>query len=123
MKILITGVCGFIGYNLADYFLNQNKKIQIYGLDSMDKYYSVKLKQKRLKMLNNNKFFYFKKINLLSKKKINDYFSSKKFDIVIHLAAQAGVRYSLLNPRKYIDVNILGFLNIFLDLLNFQFYL
>jgi len=110
MKILITGVAGFIGFNLADYLLK--KKYKIYGLDNFDSYYSTKLKKKRLKILNKSKNFNFSKISIVNKKKLNIFFKNKKFDLIIHLAAQAGVRYSFKNPSKYIDTNILGFLNL-----------
>lgn len=112
MKILITGIGGFIGFSFANYLLSKKKKIKIYGMDNFDEYYDVNLKKKRISSLKKNKNFYFKFIDIRDKKKINYFFLKNKFDIVIHLAAQAGVRYSLVNPRKYIDVNIYGFLNI-----------
>ena len=107
MKILITGVAGFIGFSLAIQLLK--KKHQIYGIDNFDKYYSISLKKRRVNLLNRNKRFNFSKLDINNKKKLNNFFKKKKIDIIINLAAQAGVRYSLINPTKYIDVNILGF--------------
>lgn len=111
MKILITGVAGFIGFHVAKE-LFKNKKFKVHGIDNFDKYYSVKLKKKRIQLLKKNKKFIFNKIDITSKK-INSFFKKKQFDIVIHLAAQAGVRYSLINPEKYLNTNILGFSNLF----------
>jgi UDP-glucuronate 4-epimerase len=110
MKILITGVAGFIGFNIAEHLLKNNYKV--FGLDNFDKYYSISLKKKRLSILKKDKNFIFSKIDIINKKKLNIFFKKKKFDIIIHLAAQAGVRYSFINPGKYIDTNIFGFLNI-----------
>ena len=112
MKILITGVAGFIGYNIAADLLNNNH--YVYGLDNLDNYYSIKIKKKRLINLNKNKKFFFTKIDLNNKRKLDNYFNKKKFEIVIHLAAQAGVRYSFENPEKYINSNFFGFLNLVL---------
>ncbi len=110
MKIFITGSVGFIGFNLAN-FLLQNKKNKVYGIDCFDDYYSIKLKKKRLNLLKKNKNFYFKKVDICDYDSFKKYVGNKKFDIAINLAAQAGVRYSLINPQKYLKVNILGFLN------------
>jgi UDP-glucuronate 4-epimerase len=110
MNILITGVAGFIGFNLAKYLLN--KKYNIYGIDNLDSYYSILLKKKRLNNLRKNKRFFFNHLDIADKNKTNFFFKNKKFDLIINLAAQAGVRYSIKNPRKYIDTNIFGFLNL-----------
>ena len=110
MKILITGVAGFIGFNLAEYLIK--KKYTIYGLDNFDSYYSIALKKKRLTILNKNKNFIFSKVDIVNEKNLNNFFKNKKIDLIIHLAAQAGVRYSYENPSKYIDTNIFGFLNL-----------
>ena len=110
MKIFITGTVGFIGFNLAN-FLLKHKKNTVYGIDCFDDYYSVKLKKKRLNILKKNKNFYFKKIDICDYETFLKYVGNKKFDIAINLAAQAGVRYSLINPQKYLKVNILGFIN------------
>ena len=114
MKILITGSAGFIGYHLTKYLL-KNTKFKIFGCDSLNSYYSLSLKKNRLKNLLKFKNFKFFKINLKNSKKITSLFEKKKFDIVIHLAAQAGVRYSVQNPKSYLDNNIISFFNI-LDL-------
>lgn len=110
MNILITGVAGFIGFNFANYLLK--KKHYVYGLDNFDNYYSIKIKKKRLNILKKNKNFFFSKIDIVNKKQLNYFFKNKKIDIIVHLAAQAGVRYSFENPEKYIDTNIFGFLNL-----------
>lgn len=112
MKILITGVAGFIGFSLAENLLKNKKKITIYGIDNLDNYYSVKYKKKRLYILKKYKNFIFKKIDITNRNKIFQYFKNKKFNQVYHFAAQAGVRYSLINPKKYLDVNLYGFINI-----------
>ncbi len=110
-KILITGVAGFIGYSLANSLLNK-KKIVVYGIDNFDPYYSVLLKKKRIKQLNKFKNFNFRKINICDLAKLKILFKKNKFDKIFHFAAQAGVRYSLTNPKNYIDNNINGFFNI-----------
>ena len=112
MNIFVTGVCGFIGFNLARKFLQINPKAIVYGIDNFDDYYSIKLKKDRLKILREYKNFKFEKVNIFQKKKIKQYFKSKRFDFVIHLAAQAGVRYSLVNPKKFVDINLIGYLNL-----------
>jgi UDP-glucuronate 4-epimerase len=111
MKILITGVCGFIGYNLCKSLLN-NKLLSVIGLDSLNNYYSVKLKKKRLSLLEKNSNFIFYKINIINNNKLKKIFQNYKFDIIYHLAAQAGVRYSFTDPEKFIETNINGFSNI-----------
>ena len=109
-KILITGVAGFIGFALARSLLKSGSLV--YGIDNFEKYYSVELKKKRIKILKKYNDFYFNKIDFSSKKQIENFFKNKKFDCVIHLGAQAGVRYSLTNPEKYILTNFIGFINI-----------
>lgn len=118
MLILITGSAGFIGHHLAKKLLD--KKNFIIGIDSLNNYYSIKLKKIRNKILFNyskkNNFRYkFYKFDLNNKKKLSYIFKKYKIDIVIHLAAQAGVRYSIENPNVYIRSNLNGFFNI-LDL-------
>ena len=114
-NILVTGTCGFIGFHLTLKLLK--KKINVIGIDNMDDYYDVNLKTDRLKILKQYKNFKFFKENILNKKKLRNIFSKNKFNYVCHLAAQAGVRFSISNPQKYIDTNISGFQNI-LDLSN-----
>ena len=109
---LITGVAGFIGSNLAKKILKENKDIQILGLDNMNDYYDVKLKEYRLKELEKFENFKFIKGNLADKELINKIFEEYKPEIVVNLAAQAGVRYSITNPDVYIESNIIGFYNI-----------
>ena len=116
MKILITGVAGFIGFHLAQNLLKL-RKVKIFGIDNFDKYYSVKLKKKRIEILKKEKNFYFKKIDITSQN-ISRYLKHKNFDVVVHLAAQAGVRYSIINPEKYVSTNILGFANLFENINN-----
>lgn len=110
MNILITGAAGFIGYNLSNLLLE--KKHKIYAIDNFDNYYSTNIKKKRILLLKKNKKFLFQKVDITNKKKLKIFFKKKKIDLAIHLAAQAGVRYSLVNPQKYVDVNIFGFLNL-----------
>jgi len=112
-KILITGCAGFIGYHLTEKLI-KDKKYRIYGIDSLNNYYDISLKKKRLANL--TKFstskFNFYKIDLKQFKKIEALFKKHKFDYVIHLAAQAGVRYSITNPDTYISNNLFGFYNL-----------
>ena len=112
MKILITGVAGFIGFSLAYDFLKNSKKYQVYGIDSMDNYYSVKLKKLRVSKLKNFKNFKYFNKDITNRASLINFFKKKKFDIIFHFAAQAGVRYSNKQPKKYIKTNIFGFLNI-----------
>ena len=111
MNILITGSAGFIGYHLSIKLLS-NRKNYIFGLDNLNNYYDAKLKKDRLKNLKKYKNFNFNKIDISDKKKISSFFKKNKIDVVINLAAQAGVRYSLINPYSYVKTNIDGFLNI-----------
>lgn len=111
-KILITGCCGFIGFALAKKILLSSKSSKIIGIDILDNYYSVKLKKERLNELKKFKNFKFFKLNLKNSEKIKRTLKSKKFEIIYHLAAQAGVRYSIINKQKYFDANIHGFFNL-----------
>lgn len=108
----ITGVAGFIGSNLAKKILSENNDIQIVGLDNMNAYYDVKLKEYRLKELEEYKNFKFIKGNLADKEIVENIFKEYKPEIVVNLAAQAGVRYSITNPDAYIESNLIGFYNI-----------
>jgi len=109
-KILITGVAGFIGYHLADKLLNKN--YQIIGIDNLNDYYDPILKQDRLNNLKKFSNFEFHKIDFIQNNELTSIFNNNQFNQVIHLGAQAGVRYSITNPQFYIDTNITGFLNI-----------
>lgn len=111
MKILITGGAGFIGFHLSRKLLKKTEN-QIVVIDNLNDYYDVQLKEDRLKILRKYNNFKFIKMDLLEKGRLDSLFESEGFDIVIHLAAQAGVRYSIENPYAYIDSNIIGFLNI-----------
>ena len=125
MKVLVTGTAGFIGYHLANRLLSRGD--EVVGLDNINDYYAVTLKYARLEtagILRNNigeglaiqstiyPNYRFVKLNLEDRQGIFDLFQREKFDRVCHLAAQAGVRYSLQNPLTYMDSNIVGFLNI-----------
>jgi UDP-glucuronate 4-epimerase len=110
MNILITGCVGFIGFHCSKEYLN--KKNKIYGLDVINDYYDKKIKFKRLKKLKKYKNFIFAKIDLCNEKKLNKFLKNKKIDLVIHLAAQAGVRYSLDYTKKYMHSNVNAFFNL-----------
>ena len=111
MKILITGSAGFIGYNLAKNLL-EKKGFKIIGIDNFNDYYDVKLKKKRNILLKKYKNFSFYKLDISNKNKLKKIFKKNQIDFVFHFAAQAGVRYSIDHPRKYVESNILGFYNI-----------
>lgn len=111
MTILITGCAGFIGFHTSKEFLNKNKKV--IGIDNLNNYYSTKLKKNRLRLLKkNNKKFIFYKCDLLNFKRLNEIIKRNKIRFIIHLAAQAGVRDSIHNPKKYFNNNVIGFFNI-----------
>ena len=110
MKILITGSSGFIGFHLAKLLLENNHKV--HGYDSMNSYYDLNLKKARLNILKKYNNFNFTKANLENEKKLNNTFKKFKPKIVIHLAAQAGVRYSISKPRVYLKSNISGTFNV-----------
>ena len=118
MKILITGSAGFIGSNLVERLLTTESNVDIVGLDSVNDYYDARLKEYRLERLEAiakqqtaNKYT-FVKGNLADKALIDELFANNDFEIVVNLAAQAGVRYSITNPDAYIESNIIGFYNI-----------
>ena len=111
MQILITGAAGFIGFNLSKYLL-ENSKLKIFGVDNFNTYYSNSLKKDRIMELKKFRNFRFEKIDITNKKKLDIFFKKKKVSLIINLAAQAGVRYSLIKPTEYVDNNVLGFYNI-----------
>jgi UDP-glucuronate 4-epimerase len=110
MKILITGAAGFIGFHLAKRFLRAG--VAVFGLDNLNDYYSIQLKKDRLSLLQQEKGFHFEPIDLADAGALNEYFRTNQFTHVVNLAAQAGVRYSLINPKSYVDSNIVGFANL-----------
>ena len=111
MQVLVTGVAGFIGMHIAKQLLENGCKVV--GIDNLNDYYDIELKKSRLSQLNCKSYnFTFEKIDINETEKISNFFKKHKFELVIHLAAQAGVRYSIENPHIYIDTNIKGFLNI-----------
>ena len=109
MKILVTGVAGFIGYHLAKSLINAN--YDLVGIDNLNSYYDLDLKKARLTNLKKLNFSFYK-IDICDQKKLENLFLKYNFDVIIHLAAQAGVRYSIENPQEYIQSNINGFFNI-----------
>lgn len=109
-KILVTGSAGFIGFYICKRLLENG--MQVIGLDNLNDYYDVSLKQDRLKQIEKEKNFKFIRIDIAERDSMASLFQDEKFDIVVNLAAQAGVRFSLTNPHSYIDSNIVGFMNI-----------
>lgn len=109
-KVLVTGAAGFIGFHLSQLLMKQG--YQVIGIDNLNDYYDINLKYGRLDILEKEEDFTFYKIDLKDKEDIDNLFEKYKFDYVINLAAQAGVRYSLINPYAYVDSNLIGFVNI-----------
>ena len=110
MKILVTGAAGFIGSFTSKQFVEQGH--QVVGIDNLNDYYDVSLKESRLKWLAELDGFEFKKVELANRDEVEVVFAEHQFDRVVHLAAQAGVRYSIENPHAYVDSNLVGFVNI-----------
>lgn len=109
-KILVTGSAGFIGFHLSQKLLNQGE--YVIGLDNLNDYYDVSLKQARLNQLTPHPNFKFYHNDLVDRTAIQTLFNNNQISLVVHLAAQAGVRYSITNPYSYVDSNIVGFINI-----------
>ena len=110
MRILVTGAAGFIGHNTTRRLLARGDSV--IGLDNLNDYYDVNLKKSRLSQLQESANFSFRQLDVADREGMEKLFTTEKFDRVVHLAAQAGVRYSLENPRAYTESNITGFLNI-----------
>jgi UDP-glucuronate 4-epimerase len=110
MNILVTGAAGFIGFHLSKRLLEEGHSI--IGIDSLNEYYDVQLKKNRLTLLESMGGFTFLQLDLADREGMEDLFSKHRFERVVNLAAQAGVRYSLTNPHIYIDSNITGFLHV-----------
>jgi UDP-glucuronate 4-epimerase len=110
VKILVTGVAGFIGAALTERLLERGD--QVYGIDNMNNYYDVSLKEARLARLQGRSGFTFEKLDIVDRQAMPKLFEQHRFEAVMHLAAQAGVRYSIENPHAYIDANLVGFCNI-----------
>ncbi len=109
-KVLVTGAAGFIGFHLCKRLLSDG--CQVTGIDNLNDYYDVNLKKARLALLEPESGFDFRRIDLADKNGISSLFAEKEFDAVVNMAAQAGVRYSLVNPHIYTESNVTGFLNI-----------
>ena len=109
-RVLVTGAAGFIGFHLARRLLDDG--VGVIGIDNLNTYYDVGLKKARLKELADQCDFTFVKMDLADQKELQRLFGEYRFDVVVNLAAQAGVRYSLENPQAYVNSNLVGFVNI-----------
>jgi UDP-glucuronate 4-epimerase len=109
-NVLVTGAAGFIGFHLCQRLVNDGARVT--GVDNLNRYYDVSLKEARLGRIKSAENFTFVKLDLADRAGMENLFSSNHFDVVVNLAAQAGVRYSLTNPHAYVDSNLIGFVNI-----------
>ena len=112
MRILVTGAAGFIGSNLVKTIYKKMENVEVVGIDNMNDYYDPRLKEERLAQLQNYPGFTFVRGSIADKALIDNIFAEHKPQIVVNLAAQAGVRYSITNPDVYIEANLIGFYNI-----------
>src|SRR6266850_3897406 len=110
MKVLVTGAAGFIGSTLTHHLLDRGD--EVVGIDNLNDYYDVRLKQARLERLLARAGFLFQKLDIVERKPMSELFAAGKFGAVVHLAAQAGVRYSIENPSAYVDANLVGFMHV-----------
>jgi UDP-glucuronate 4-epimerase len=110
MKVLVTGAAGFIGYHLAQQLLDRGDELT--GVDNLNDYYDVALKQARLERLLARSNFRFQRLDIADRAAMKELFASERFEVVVNLAAQPGVRHSLINPHAYIDANLIGFANV-----------
>jgi len=108
--ILVTGAAGFIGFHVTRRLLERGRSVV--GLDNLDPYYDVRLKEARLKQLSGFSSFGFERLDIADRAAMAALFSARRFSVVVHLAAQAGVRHSLVDPHAYVDANVAGFLNV-----------
>ena len=108
--VLVTGAAGFIGFHVTEHLLRQGRRVV--GLDSVNSYYDPRLKEARLEILRQHSQFSFAKLDLTDRAGVKSLFEQHRFPLVIHLAAQAGVRYSLDHPHAYVDSNLEGFINV-----------
>ncbi len=109
-QILVTGAAGFIGFHVAHRLLEQGRAVV--GIDNLNDYYDPALKEARLRQLRELPGFQFEKLDIADREGVARLFAAHRFPYVVHLAAQAGVRYSLVNPHAYVDANLVGFLNV-----------
>jgi UDP-glucuronate 4-epimerase len=109
-KVLVTGAAGFIGFHLARRLLKDG--CQVVGLDNLNPYYDVALKEARIKKLKGESDFLFIKMDLTDRRQLGELFARQEFDVAVNMAAQAGVRYSIENPYAYVDSNLIGFVNL-----------